>query len=295
MTEPTGAEIMQALRSAGWLLEQDTLSMFREEGFAAEMGRAYTDPQDGSVSREIDVFGAREYFRQKDVRLRVVAHLIAECKQSTSPYVLIGRPLTRGERSQPPAEHVLRHATIAGRPIQVNGETVIPQHAAWTRLGLDALPGSPSQDTFRATQMTRLTRKQQWQADNEGIFTSLVYPLAKALRSLQGDIRPRGSGRHDRQRDWATVGLFFPMVVTSADICIVDATADEPVPERRPWATMTRELKSQSVSGKFNVDVVEYSHLRDYLDQRVDRFARAVADLAEQEPEEFVRGDLQDP
>lgn len=38
--------------------------------------------------------------------------------------------------------------------------------------------------TFRMTQLTRLDRKGgDWEAKNTGIFTSLVYPLAKALRA----------------------------------------------------------------------------------------------------------------
>lgn len=292
--EPTPDEIIEALRASGWLLEQDTADRLREHDFITGMGRAFEDPDEPEKSREIDVFGFRELFRDEDVRLSLTARVIAECKHSAGPYVFVGRPLEDFERAHQPTEHVLRFRSIREvGPDLGGGRRQIRELPAWQWLGLHELPGSPSLDDFRATQMTRLDRQKTWKADNRGIFTSLVHPLAKALRALQAGVPGGGQyDAHNRQHGWAAVALFFPIVVTTAPLFVVDAASSPLEPRKRPWVTMTREIKSRSVTGQFNVDVVNYDNMADYLTDRVLCFSSGVAHLMSSDPERFVTKDI---
>jgi hypothetical protein len=90
--QPSPDEIIAAVRSAGWLLEHDTETALRAAGYYTQMGQAFPDPDDNAISREIDVAGYRQLFTDKALAFTVGVRVIAECKQSTMPYVLIGRP-----------------------------------------------------------------------------------------------------------------------------------------------------------------------------------------------------------
>ncbi|MGP5607134.1 hypothetical protein, partial [Arthrobacter rhombi] len=78
------------------------------------------------------------------------------------------------------------------------------------------------------------------------------------------------------------------LVVTSAPLFTVDTSRSAVGVVKSPWATMTRELKSAKIDGKFNIDIVTSDALGDYLDKRVNTFASAVAAIAENAPERFV-------
>lgn len=288
--QPTPDDVVAALRAAGWLLEQDTASTLDAHGFGTVMGRAFQDPDDPQVSREIDVWAHREFFRDDDLNLVCWVFVIAECKQSSTPYAFIGRDMPPASLRTQPTEHLLRYEYV-----EQDGEALGPgsrrvhHYPAWDWLGLNDVPGSPANETFRATQMTRLDRQKSWKADNRGIFTSLVHPLAKALRALQRPFRPdRPRAEHATDSRQAQVCLFFPVVVTSAPLYVVDATASPVDAAVRPWATMTRSLESNSVKGRFEVDVVNYEHLNDWLTSRVITFAESVTELMRADPQRFV-------
>jgi hypothetical protein len=288
---PTSQQIIEAVRNAGWLLEQDSARLLEHHGLNTLMGWAYADPDDPSTSREMDVHGYRQYFASDELNLVVSARVLIECKQSANPYVLIGRELPEDRRHAQPTEHVLRYQRlISGSTPLGNGTSRIDSVAAWSHLGLDALPGSPSLNPFRATQMTRLDRGKTWTADNRGIFTSLMYPLAKALRAAQKNIPTTSmpSESPPRDPDFRQVALHFPVVVTSAPLYVIDAKNEHMEPKLADWVTMTRQLKTTNLTGVFNVDVVTYSALGAYLTSQVVGFATAVAEQVKRDPQRFV-------
>jgi hypothetical protein len=213
---PTPQEIVAAVRNAGWLLEQDSAHVLDLHDFHTVMGWAYTDPEDAITSRELDVHGYRQFLRlEDDHRLLVSARVLIECKQTDKPFVLIGREAQEPARKRHPTEHVLRYQRLlTGLTPIGDGRQRIESIPSWTHLGLDELPGSPSGVRFRASQMTRLDRKKAWVADNRGIFDSLVYPLAKALRVAQQHVRSTKTvlsmpPKRD-VHEWTEVALNFP-------------------------------------------------------------------------------------
>lgn len=285
---PTSAEIIAALRDAGWLLEQDTAATLERSGFHVARAKAFPDPDDPSVSREIDVHGYRQIFRSDELGLNVGVRVLAECKQSSMPYVVVGGPASAYELGRDRKEQLFRFPTIeTGRTEVGGGRARLHYTHAKQYLGLDTLPGNPWEGGFVGTQMTRLDRKKTWLADNRGIFTSLVYPLAKALTHFRSQSNRTSYAIH-RQGEWATVEFYYPIVVTSGPLFMVDASKQDMEAVETPWATMSREIKSTKVDGQFNIDIVTAHALEGYLDQRVNVFASAVAAVAENDPQRFV-------
>ena len=286
---PTSDEVIAALRDAGWLLEQDTAAKLERSGFHAETAKAFPDPDDPSVSREIDVHGYSQLFRSSELTLSVGTRILAECKQSSMPYVVIGGPASAYDLNRDRMEQRFRFPRVeTGRTDLGEGRAQIHQTRARTYLGLDALPGNPWEQGFVGTQMTRLDRKKEWLADNRGIFTSLVYPLAKALTYFRS-LPPRSSyAMHRPGQEWAVIEFYYPLVVTSAPLFAVDVTSPSLEAVEVPWATTTREIKSSKVDGKFNIDIVTSDALERFLTERVVAFGSAVASVAAQDPQRFV-------
>lgn len=286
---PTSDEVIAALRSAGWLLEQDVAAALERAGFHATTGKAFPDPDDPAISREIDVHGYRQLFRSEELSFSVGVRVLAECKQSSMPYVVVGGPVGQHERQRERKEQHFRFPNIeTGREDLGEGRYRTRSTSAREYLGLDQLPGNPWEQDFVGTQMTRLDRKSTWLADNRGIFTSLVYPLAKALTHFRSQANRSSYVMHRPGSDWASIVFYYPLVVTSSRLFAVDTTATDLQALEVPWATLTREIKSAKVDGQFNIDVVNATSLANYLDQRISRFAEQVATQAHQDPKRFI-------
>lgn len=286
---PTSDEVIGALRNAGWLLEQDTAASLSDGGFFVTTAKAFPDPDDPSVSREIDVHGYRQLYRNDQLSLSVGARVLAECKQSSMPYVVVGGPASEYELNRDRREQHFRFPSIeTGRTELGEGRARLHHTRARDYLGLTALPGNPWEPGFIGTQMTRLDRKKTWLADNRGIFTSLVYPLAKALTYFRSQSNKSSHVVHKPGRGWASIDFYYPLIVTSAPLFVVDATKADIEAVEVPWATMTREIRSSRVDGQFNIDIVTSSSLSTYLDERVNIFGNAVARIAESDPARFI-------
>lgn len=285
---PTSAEVIEALRNAGWLLEQDTAGTLEKNGFHVSRGKAFPDPDDPSVSREIDVHGYRQIFRSEELSLSVGMRVLAECKQSTMPYVIVGGPPNAYEQGRNRKEQSFRFPTIETGQTKTEIGARLHHTQAREYLGLDMLPGNPWESGFLGTQMTRLDRKKTWLADNRGIFTSLVYPLAKAVTHFSSTLNRSSYVMHRPGQEWATVEFCYPIVVTSGSLFKVDASRSDIEAVETPWATMSREIKSTKVDGQFNIDIVTSDALEKYLDQRLNVFASGVAAIAENDPQRFI-------
>lgn len=283
---PTDEELLGAVRGAGWLLEHDALRVLDAADMHPRAGWAFEDPDEPTKSRELDVWSYRQLLNDKATRVRVTARFLVECKQSSRPYVGVGYEMPEARFRQPPAEHVLACENF-GEPLdeETGSYRVVP---AWTHLGFDELAAEHRASNFRVTQLTRLDRAKAgaWTATNEGVFTSLVYPLAKALLASKKHAsggRVVAGGSAANRTGWTEFALHFPVVLLSCPLYVVDATRPEPTVARTPWATASRELKSASVAGTFEIDVVTEGAFADYVTDRL-AFAQAFADKVGADP-----------
>jgi hypothetical protein len=240
------------------------------------IGWAYQDPDTPTISRELDVFSYKELMRDERSRVTVTARFLVECKQSALPFAGIGYAMPEARFEKNPRQHALPTKEIWSEKMQ--GDNMLVSHfPAWGLMGFRALAVQHGDDNFRLTQLTRLERERQgaWGASNSGIFTELVYPLAKALLASQEPLRGRVAPPTGGQRSgWAEFGLHFPVVLIGSPLYVVDASSSEYKVQQRNWATVVRQLKSKNVDGLFEFDVVTGDGFEDYV---VDRLAFAAA------------------
>jgi hypothetical protein len=278
---PTEQEIAAALAASGFLMEQEVATAFEEAGFHATTGRAYTDPEEGK-SRELDVYGFLRHMQDDSRRAAVYVRLLCECKNTSNPFVFLARRKTEADLRRNPEEYLfpMRHVAVS-----IGSST--RYDAPFHHLGLGD-SHYRFQDPVKAVQIVRMDHPQrQWVAENTSVFTSLLYPLAKALRAFQKEHRyaaealPAGSlvatlRQLPAASHSATANLYFPMVVVRSPLWVVDVQRSAVDPKRVRFVTLERELKSEVISGRFAIDFVEQGYVGEYLARNVRPFASAV-------------------
>lgn len=287
---PEDNELLSAVRDAGWLLEHHAVRVLDAADMHPRAGWAFADSEEPTKSRELDVWSFRQFLRDEPSKVAVTARFLVECKQSRLPYVGIGYDLPDW-RFRNPSQHALPRDVL-----RVPGDTPnsTVEKPAWNELGFRALSREHGETNFRVTQLARMDRRGKgWEAKNDGVFTSLVYPLAKAVRASQKGLNGRGPQAHfagqksPKRGTWLDFGLHFPVVLISCPLYIVDATRSEPLVRQEPWATATRELKSETIKGTFEFDIVTEEAFADYVAARMS-FAQALADMVGRDPLEFT-------
>lgn len=291
---PNDDELLAAVRAGGWLLEHQALRVLAAADVDPRASWAFADPDEPTKSRELDVWAFRRLLNDEAAKVDVTARFLVECKQSSNPYVGVGYELPERRFLQQPTEHVLALDTVREPMDQATGTyRMIP---AWTHFGFHELAKQYRNSNFRVTQLTRLERVKggTWSATNEGVFTSLVHPLAKALLASKKDAAPSvGSRGVARQGGWTGFALHFPVILLSCPLYVVDATLTEPKVKQSRWVTATRELKTTKVSGTFEIDVVTEPAFADYVADRL-AFAQAFADMIGADPLRYT-GESESP
>lgn len=285
---PEEHELLEAVQDAGWLLEHHAIRVLDAADMHPRAGWAFQDPDEPTTSRELDVWSYRQLLRDEQAKVFVTARFLVECKQSSLPYVGIGHELPAWRFGENPTQHVLPRDRI---PVESRDDDA--STPAWGGLGFRDLAREHGETNFRVTQLTRLDRAKggAWTATNAGIFTSLVYPLAKALRASQKGLNRHGPAMNisdgPKRSTWLDFGLHFPVVLISCPLYVVDATEAEATVEQRPWVTAVRQLKSENVEGTFELDIVTESAFEEYVRARLD-FACALAEMVEAVPLKFT-------
>jgi len=132
-------------------------------------------------------------------------------------------------------------------------------------------------NAWKAVQFCRIDRKGSgWHANHGGLYDAIFYPMAKALVARRKEM-PRPS----RPDEWRYIWLFFPLIVTSGDLFLIDSSAEAPSPVPVDHVSFQRELKSGKLSGSFMVTFVRQSALESFLGRVVDPLAELSNDLIE--------------
>ncbi|MDC8982169.1 hypothetical protein PR370_06055 [Mycobacterium marinum] len=288
---PSDQEIVAAVDQAGWLLEQQAARVLADHDFNARPSWAFSDPDEPTKSRELDVWSYRRYLSDASTKVYVGATVLVECKQSEQPYCAIGQELPDWRRAGNPAEHTLPVRFV---PRIFNFEKNQLEYGhCWDVVGFRDLGLRHGQSHFRATQLTRLDlHNKKWSASNAGIFNSLVYPLAKAVRA---DQKTQGSGH--RREKWLKsepkgtnrtgyVGyrVRFPVVLISCPLHVIDASATQPVVTPSKWVRVQRHLESQSLTGVFEFDIVTRDFFVEYVETVVHGFMTELASTVHADP-----------
>ena len=237
---PTADDIKDALNRTGFLLEHRVAQTLRRPPhWNASVSHAYPDPETGK-SREIDVFASIErYISREPEELAVTAKLIIECKNSSAPFILIGD-------RQAELPYIDNSVILTFDPLRLKFPKA-PMKLARLELNLEHLAGSIMDDEFTGYQLLRLVRQNKvWKADNNAIYDSILYPLAKAWSYTIDRVR------QDKEEDEEQHGIepwrfpwlyyFFPIVVTSGQLFVVDVSDEDPQVSEAKWAKSSAAL-----------------------------------------------------
>lgn len=272
---PSAEDIETALNRTGFLLEHRIARSLRKHRYNPEVTApdVYPDPETGK-SREIDVHAEFYEFieREPNVSVQACVSLVVECKNSSGPFVLIG---DHGEES--PFERAL--STVSFDPFSLGFA-----NESYARIGrkldLESLPGLPTRADFTGRQLLRLNRQGgNWKADNDAIYDSILYPLAKAWKYKREAIEREKKISPNEFWQIPTIRYIFPVVVTSGQLYTVDATDDNLDINRAKWASVKRTFESKEIKGDLWADVVPIGSWSEYLDAKIVRTFSGLKDV----------------
>lgn len=271
---PSHREIVDALKRSGYLMEQEVATQLEALNFDVWTNWAFQDIDEGK-SREIDVRALKRIAHNKEKKLSAYVEIIAECKNSMNPFVFIGRPKNQVDDLQPPQELVFPRGVYS---ILQKGtaKNVATFHLAdpFFHLGFDKVHPDFKSKT-KVVQFCRINRKEKgWQANHDGLYDSIFYPMAKAFTARKREVNVRNSPSGD---DFFC--LFVPMVIINGDIFYVDSMAADPEPQERSYVTFKREIKSEKLDGVYNVVFVNQKHLEQFISDRLGPLVDRMADL----------------
>jgi hypothetical protein len=264
---PSGDQVIVALDTTGFILEQRIAREFARHNFNVAVSYAFEDPETGK-SREVDILATRTNWDWDDeiVGPLLACEVLVECKNTQNPFVLIGS-----------TDHGNRLSTYSYfrsefDPLTLGFSGAISTHY---HLGLWELPGSPNNETFAGNQLVRMNRQAgKWKADNSGVFDSIFYPLAKAFQVISERHQPpQVTGEDPSLPSFAIV---YPLLVTRGPVFTVDVRADEPTVEQVPWAMLVRDLDESNLKGTYAITVVQFEHLSRFIEERIGRYFDAI-------------------
>lgn len=275
MKLPSEAQILSALEASGYLFEQDVATKLSDLGFHVETSYAFQD-QELEKSREIDVRAIRQVAVNEAAKLQFFVELLVECKDFDSPLVFLERSKNARELNpMEPKEYIFPFRVMQKR-IDAKSFQEVP---AFAHLQLRD-HHYYMREQKQATQFSKIVRKgSDWVANHEGIYDSLVLPLAKLLEVRRADVLPRARGR-----DWRAVWLFFPMVVLRDHLYALDVSSPARTLEQRGRISFVRNLDTDKLQGHYLLDFVTFSALDDFITREVHEFCAPIKRLVENDP-----------
>lgn len=266
-SSPTPEQILGALRKSGYLMEQEVATELESLGLHVWTSWAFEDPDEGK-SREIDVRAIKRVAVDEQKKISAFVEFLVECKNSTNPFVFLGRPKSRTDDAYVPQELVLpgQHLTTDNRMYQPNNP--------FFQLGFHRIHHGTIAPN-KAVQFCRINRKNgTWDANHGGLFNSMFYPLAKALTARKKEFASEQS-----RMPWRDFWCFVPIVVTSGQIYYVDATDPEPSPQERDFVSFQRDIKSGDLQGVFAVDFVRQNRLAQFFGECIQPIVDRMTEL----------------
>lgn len=282
---PSIEEIIEAVASSGYLMEQHVASTLEGLGFHVTTNYAFEDPDQGK-SREMDVRAIKRVAHNEDAKLSAFVELIVECKNSSNPFVFIARPKNATDQHSSPKEFTYPHRYEMRQDLG-GGRAKTRTIAPFFHLGFDQVYAEQL-TAWKAVQFCRIDRKGGgWHANHGGLYDSIFYPMAKAVTARLAEI-PRPS-RHD---EWRYFHFLFPLVVTSGELMLIDSAEAPIIPRPIDSVGFTRELKSGKLSGKFALQFVRQEQLEPFMANTVGPVVELLADLVNDRSETVAKTTL---
>lgn len=271
---PSEEEIMAAIEASGYLMEQEVATQLERSGLHVRTNVAFEGSEE-EKSREIDVTAITRVAVDETEKVGALVELLVECKNTANPFVFIARPKNEADRRRTPEEFVFPYEYKMSKDLGGGRSTYRP-FPPFNHLGFDKVFDAHVKP-WKAVQFCRIDRQGKgWHANHGGLYDAIFYPMAKALNARRKE-RPKPT----RAEDWHYIWLYFPLVVTSGDLFLIDASAEAPRPEPVDHVSFQRELKSAKLSGSFMVTFVRQQALESFMADVVDPLSTLCRDLIE--------------
>ncbi len=267
---PTEANVLEAVRRSGYLMDQEVATVLEDLGFHVQTSWPFEDPDEGE-SRELDVRAIRRIIDEGLLQLFV--EIFCECKSGEdSPFVFLSRRKGLIDQNVCPIHYLFPHEVYeepipnGSREVKAFAYFNIARYHYWFKI------------EQKAVQFAKIVRnKQKWEAQHDGLYNSILLPLAKALTQRAKAIRQQ-----------KPLNLCFPIVVLKSPLYLIDSTKKPLQLEKVPHVSFFRRLDSSTVKGEYLVDFVALDGLADFIQQKVMPFVEQVATLARNEPKKFL-------
>ena len=253
-------------------MEQEVATQLETLNFHVRTNMAFEDIEEGK-SREIDVRAIKRVAHNEEKKLSAFVEIIAECKNSTNPFVFIGRPKNQTDNQHPPQELIFPIANYEAQKDISEYEITVRLKNAFFHLGFDKVhPDYMSE--IKAVQFCRIDRKGSgWHANHGGLYNSIFYPMAKAFTARKREIV------NNRPDGWHYFWMFVPIMITSGNIFYVDSMAADPVPQERNDITFKREIRSEKLDGIYSITFVCQKQLKQFISYRLEPLVAKMVDL----------------
>ena len=263
-SQPSHEQVLDAVKESGFLLEHSTATIFENAGFHVETAWPFEDSE-SKKSREIDVRAIKGLHSRPDDDVQVFVELLIECKASKSPFVFLERNKNKRELSN------LRFEQYIFKKKQYEKLTAPNTHSILCPseyFGLDEHYYLAEEK--KANHFTKVVRKgSNWVANHDGIYDSLILPIAKATAHR---IRSHRKGMEHFRKE--IVFLTFPCVVLERHPVVIDTSNNNSISERER-VSFVRNFDSETLQGELLIDFVPVNGLGKYIEE-IGAFGRHV-------------------
>lgn len=274
---PSESDILEAVRKSGYLMDQEVATVLENLGFHVQTSWPFEDPDEGE-SRELDVWAGLT--ATDGLAPNIAVELFCECKQSEErPFVFIARRRSRLDLNVVPT-HYICPLDRYERRLPSEGNQIVMQSLDGFRFFQCGSNHYWFKNNDKAVQLAKIVpNKDKWEAQHDGVYNSLLLPLAKALT-------------HERRRQETfrqpAFRLCFPLVVLKAPIYRIIADVHPLVVERVPYISFYRKLDARSVKGDYITDFVTFEALPQLVNDHILPFVNSVAERYRANPRQFI-------
>ena len=258
----TPEDIKDILEKSGYLFEQKAASIIENLNFHVLTNRAYQDSEKG-VSREIDIVAHKTIFEIEKFQTTGICYLFCECKNSSTPFVLLIRKKGLLDKYYTPREFQFINEGFyfeKGRSLGIFANLELTGKHYYTK-----------SDT-KAVQFCKIVRNgSKFEAQHSGVVEGILYPLVKAFLDLH-----RNTPKSTESKKYCK--LTFNIVIVNSDLYSIDTEDDSAIPQKVDFIPFIHEIKSDNTDGVFLITFVNFNYLEQFLKKEVLEFCELVGE-----------------
>lgn len=235
-------------------MEHLAATVFETNGFHVETSWPFEDSESGK-SREIDLRAIKPIHLTSNKDAHVFIEFLVECKASSSPFVFIERRKNQREM------HSLRFEQFVFKKKRYEKAVPGGSRVFWPSEFYELHDHYYLNHDKKASQFTKVVRKgDKWVANHDGIYDSLILPIAKA--TAQRTKQHREVVSHYKN---PVAFLTFPCVVLPRSLVVIDALTENDLREA-DQVSFVRNFDSGPLQGEVLIDFVSTNGLAKHIE-----------------------------